>query len=129
MSVNTEIRLIEIIKQYVLEFSSGILPRSIPFIIISRETEYFISPTGNHVISVCNHEDADTHLVLHASKLILMLLLFVKIHCPCFNDLGIFKVADIRKILSRQNIVFEFTENTRLNTMRYPILFLSSREN
>ena len=55
-------------KQYVLEFGSGILPRSPPFIITSREKEYFTSTAENHVISGCNHENADTHLVLHDSK-------------------------------------------------------------
>ena len=34
-------QLIEMIKQYVLEFASGILPRSIPFIITSTEKDYF----------------------------------------------------------------------------------------
>ena len=61
-------KLMEMIKEYVLEFGSGILPRSIPFIITSREKNYFVLPTGNKVISVCNHEEADTRLVLHASK-------------------------------------------------------------
>ena len=61
-------QLIEMIKQYILAFGSEILPRSIPFIITSREKDYFISPAGNKVISVCNHEEADTGLVLHDSK-------------------------------------------------------------
>ena len=61
-------QLIEMTKQYVLEFGSGILPRSPPFIITSREKEYFTSTAENHVISGCNHENADTHLVLHDSK-------------------------------------------------------------
>ena len=55
-------------KKYVLEFGSGILPISTPFVIPFREKEYFISPAGNHVISGCNHKDADTSLVLHGSK-------------------------------------------------------------
>ena len=61
-------QLIEITKQCVLEFGSGILPRSPPFIITSRDKEYFTSPAVNHVISGCNHEDAVTRLVLHDSK-------------------------------------------------------------
>ena len=61
-------QLIEMIKQYVLKLASGILPRSIPFIITSRENDYFISPAGNKVMNVCNHEGAHTCLVLHASK-------------------------------------------------------------
>ena len=61
-------QFIEMIKQYVLQFSSGILPRSIPFIMTSRKKENFILPTRNQVISPCNHEEADTRLVLHASK-------------------------------------------------------------
>ena len=61
-------QLIEMTKQYVLEFGSGILPRSPPFIIISREKEYFTSTAENHVISGCNHENVDTRLVLHDSK-------------------------------------------------------------
>ena len=77
------------------EFGSGILSRFIPFIIVSREKECLISFTGNQVITICNDEEADTHLVLHASILILMLVLFVKIICPYFNDLGIFKVEQI----------------------------------
>ena len=44
-------QLIEMIKRYVLEFGSGILPRSTPFIITSKEKEYFISPAGNQVIT------------------------------------------------------------------------------
>ena len=50
---------------YVLEFGSGILPRSIPFIKTSREKEYFLSFAGNQVLSVCNRKDADNRLVLH----------------------------------------------------------------
>ena len=45
-----KVQLIEIIKEYVLEFGTGILPRFTPFITTSREKEYFISPTGNQVI-------------------------------------------------------------------------------
>ena len=52
----------------VLEFGSRILPRYIPFIITSREKNYFVSPAGNKVITVCNHEEAEIHPVLHASK-------------------------------------------------------------
>ena len=48
---------------YLLEFGSGMLPTSVPFIITSREEEYFISPAGNQFIRVCNHEEADTRLV------------------------------------------------------------------
>ena len=44
-------QLIEMMKQYVLEFGSGILPRSAPFIVTSIEKEYFISPTGNQAIT------------------------------------------------------------------------------
>ena len=44
-------QLIEMMKQYVLEFGSGILPRSTPFIVTSTEKEYFILPTGNQVIT------------------------------------------------------------------------------
>ena len=61
-------QLIEMTKQYVLEFGSGILPRSPPFIITSRQKEYFTSISENHVISGCNHDNADTRLVLHDSK-------------------------------------------------------------
>ena len=42
--------------------------RSSPVIITSREKDYFISPAGNQVTSGCNHEDAETCLVLHGSK-------------------------------------------------------------
>ena len=51
-----------------MKFDSGILPRSIPFIITSRENEYFVSPTGNQATSVCNHEEVDNRLVLHVPK-------------------------------------------------------------
>ena len=61
-------QLIEMIKQYVLELGSRILPRSTPFIITSRENEHSILPAGNQVISGCNHEDAGTRLVLHETK-------------------------------------------------------------
>ena len=56
------------IKKYVLEFGSGILPRSSPFIITSRENEYSISPAESQVLSGCNYEEAGTCLVLHGSK-------------------------------------------------------------
>ena len=46
---------------------SGILPRSTPFIITSRENEYSILSGGNQVASSCNHED--TRLVLYDSNL------------------------------------------------------------
>ena len=55
------------IKQYVLVCCSGILPRSTPFIITSRENEYSILSGGNQVVSSCNHED--TRLVLYDSNL------------------------------------------------------------
>ena len=55
-------QLIEMMKQYVLEFGFGILPRSPPFIITSREKEFFFLPAGNHVISGWNYKDADTRL-------------------------------------------------------------------
>ena len=61
-------RFIKLIKQHVLGFGSRILPRSISFIITSREKEYFISPAGNQIISVCEHKDTDTRLALHVSK-------------------------------------------------------------
>ena len=61
-------QLIEMIMQYVLEFSSGILPRSIPYIITSTENQYFLLPAGNQVLRVFNHEEEDNLLVLHASK-------------------------------------------------------------
>ena len=61
-------QFIDMIKQYVLQFSSGILPRSIPFIMTSRKKENFILPARNQVISPWNHEEADNRLVLHASK-------------------------------------------------------------
>ena len=44
-------QLIEITKEYVLEFGTRILPRSTPFVTTSREKEYFISPTENQVIT------------------------------------------------------------------------------
>ena len=43
-------QLIEIIKQYVLEFGSGILSRCNPFLITSGKEKYFISHAGNQVI-------------------------------------------------------------------------------
>ena len=71
-------QLIEMMKQYVLEFGSGILPRSTPFITTSSEKEYLISPVGNQVISGCNHEDADTRLVLHGFKVNLNVVVVCK---------------------------------------------------
>ena len=44
-------QLIEMMIQYVLDFGSGILPRSTPFIVTSIKKEYFILPTGNQVIT------------------------------------------------------------------------------
>ena len=44
-------KLIEMIKQYILEFGCGIQSRSSPLIITSREKEYFISLAGNQVIT------------------------------------------------------------------------------
>ena len=61
-------QLIEMIKQYVLEFVSRILSRSTPFITTAWENEYFISPAENRSISGCNHKDAGTRFVLHSSK-------------------------------------------------------------
>ena len=48
--------LIEMMRQYVLEFVSGVLPRSSPFIIASRENEYSISPAENR----CRHSSCVT---------------------------------------------------------------------
>ena len=59
---------IEMIKQYILEFVFGILPRTTPFIITSTGNEYYVSPAENQVISGCNHEDSGTRLALHGSK-------------------------------------------------------------
>ena len=61
-------QLIKMIKQYILEFGSGILPRFVLFIITSGEKDNFILPGGNKAESVCNHEKADTRLVLYASN-------------------------------------------------------------
>ena len=69
---------IEMIKQYVLEFSSGILPKFTPFIITSRENEYFISPARNQVMRGCNHEYAGTRLLLHGSKVDSDVVVFCK---------------------------------------------------
>ena len=129
-------QLIKMIKEYILEFGSGILPRSVPFIMTSREKDYFASPAGNKVINVCNHKEVDTGLVLHTSKVdsdvvvvvckdtdvhILMIWAYSKLnltnnwHFKYDHN----KFADIRKICSylSKNIDFEFTENTRLNRM------------
>ena len=48
--------LIEMMRQYVLEFVSGVLPRSSPFTIASRENEYSISPAENR----CRHSSCVT---------------------------------------------------------------------
>ena len=48
-------QLIEMMKQFVLDFCSRSLPKSVLFIITSGEKIYFIS--------VCNQEDADTCLL------------------------------------------------------------------
>ena len=48
--------LIEMMRQYVLEFVSGVLLRSSPFIIASRENEYSISPAENR----CRHSSCVT---------------------------------------------------------------------
>ena len=109
-------QLIEMIKQYVLKLASGILPRSIPFIITSRENDYFISPAGNKVMNVCNHKGADTCLVLHASKvdsdlavvckdtdvIILMIWAYSKLNIinHWYFKYDHNKFADIRKICS-----------------------------
>ena len=44
-------QLIEMIIRYVLEFGSRVRPRSAPFIITSKQKEYFISLAGNQVIT------------------------------------------------------------------------------
>ena len=44
-------QLIEMMKQYVLEFGFRILPGSTRFIVTSIKKEYFISPTENQVIT------------------------------------------------------------------------------
>ena len=48
--------LIEMMRQYVLEFVSGVPLRSSPFIIASRENEYSISPAENR----CRHSSCVT---------------------------------------------------------------------
>ena len=48
--------LIEMMRQYVLEFVSGVLPRSSPFTSASRENEYSISPAENR----CRHSSCVT---------------------------------------------------------------------
>ena len=88
----------------------------LPFIITSREKEYFISPAENHVISGCNHKNADIRFVLHGSKvdsdvavvckdtdvLIFMIWAYSKLNIT--NDWYLKydheKFADIRKICS-----------------------------
>ena len=85
---------IEMIKQYILEFVSGILPRTTPFIIISTGNEYYVSPAENQVISGCNHEDSGARLVLHGSKVNtdVVVVVYKDTSCLYFNDMGIFKV-------------------------------------
>ena len=99
-----------------LEFGSGILPRSILFIITSREKDYFVSPAGNKVVSVFDHEEADSRLVLLASKvdsdivvvckdtdvLILMIWAYSKLNITnnWYFKYDRNKFADIRKMCS-----------------------------
>ena len=61
-----EDQLIEMTKQYVLEFFPGI-QSSPPFVITSTEKCFTLSE-GNHVISGFNHKSADTHIALHCCK-------------------------------------------------------------
>ena len=85
---------IEMIKQYILEFVFGILPRTTPFIITSTGNEYYVSPAENQVISGCNHEDSGARLVLHGSKVNtdVVVVVYKDTSCLYFNDMGIFKV-------------------------------------
>ena len=125
----------------VLEFGSRILPRYIPFIITSREKNYFVSPAGNKVITVCNHEEAHLSCITYFKS---WFWCCWRYRCPYFNDLGIFKVKhkkwlvydhinmtiiNLLMFLPWQNIVFEFAKNTCLNSMWYHIFFLPSWEN
>ena len=68
MTMNAKTNWSKLIKQYTLEFGSGILQRSIHLIITSDEKDYYILPAGNKTVSFCNHEEADTRLVLYASN-------------------------------------------------------------
>ena len=59
-------QLIEMIKQYwssVPEFYQDIF-----LLLLLQEKKIIVSPAGNKVITVCNHEEADTCPVLHTSK-------------------------------------------------------------
>ena len=121
----------------VLEFGSRILPRYIPFIITSREKNYFVSPAGNEVITVCNHEEADTCPVLHTSKVdsdvaedidVLILMIWAYSRLNIKND-WYMTIINLLMFLPWQNIVFEFAKNTCLNSMWYHIFFLPSWEN
>ena len=98
------------------DFGSGILPRSIPFVITSRVKGYFISLAGNQFISVCKFEEADICLVLHASQVdsyvvvvrkdtnILILMIWAYSKSNITNNWYLKyenkKFADIRKICS-----------------------------
>ena len=54
--------------QRLIDWDDKTVHRFIPFIIASRQKEYFISPVGYQVISACNHKVTSTCLILHASK-------------------------------------------------------------
>ena len=140
-------QLIVMIKQYVMEFASGILPRSVPFIITSREKDYFVSPAGNKVVSVFDHEEADSRLVLLASKvdsdvvvvckdtdvLILMIWAYSKLNITnnWYLKYDHEKFADIRKICSYlgKTLSLNLLKIYALTECLYHILFLPSWEN
>ena len=130
-----------------LEFGSGILPRSILFIITSREKDYFVSPAGNKVVSVFDHEEADSRLVLLASKvdsdvvvvckdtdvLILMIWAYSKLNITnnWYLKYDHEKFADIRKICSYlgKTLSLNLLKIYALTECLYHILFLPSWEN
>ena len=95
-------QLIEMIKQYVLEFGIRKFSKSIPFIVTLREKDYFTSLAGNKVISVCIHEGLALHVskvdsdVAVACKDTDTLNLMIWAYWAYFIDYQ--KIADLRKI-------------------------------
>jgi len=61
-------QLIELIKDCILKEGQKILPRTVPFVITSKDKSFTITSAGEERLDDYNHEEADTRLVLHASK-------------------------------------------------------------
>ena len=65
-------QLIKMIKQCVMNFGSGTLSRSIPFIITSREKEYFTFISSAENDNPCDNESDSEFLIFFLVKILVI---------------------------------------------------------